>query len=364
MEKASKVLSEAMGYTLMLTLERQRRKRVGGRRRHQQFKTTEVNFLKRAEAYSNWIEEMVSKEKHLRVAQFRDVWSGLPLLSRPHITTVFEVNGLPSIELPYRFKHIGRDTLSKLEALEMTCLQKCDYIVCPSEVIAEHLRNRGIIEDKIQVISNAADFPVKVGAPGSVPEQYVVYFGALQSWQGVDIAIKAMQYLADKPDLKLVICSSHKEKLARPYHRLTRRLGLEKQVVWKYQLTKKKLFGILSNAQASMVPLTECSRNLEQGCSPLKVFESMACSVPIIASRLPVIEEIVADNKEAKLVRSDRPADLARAIRFLVDYPENGKLLADRAMEKLRKHYTWETVDKKLSEFYHKLLLTDVFIDR
>ncbi len=359
MEKASKVLSETMGHTLMLTLARQRRKRVSGKRRHQQFEITESNFLKRAEAYSNWIEERVANEKQLRVAQFRDVWSGLPLLARPHLTKIFEVNGLPSVELPYRFKHIGKDTLKKLENLELECLKGSNYIVCPSEVIKTHLINRKIEAEKIHVIPNGAEIPKRTTMPRRIPEKYVVYFGALQSWQGVEVAIKAMQYLADKPELKLVICSSHKEKLARPYYRLIRRLGLEDQIVWKYQLTKKQLFGVLGKAQASLVPLTECSRNLEQGCSPLKVFESMASGAPIIASRLPVIEEIVVDTKEAKLVRADRPADLARAIRFQVDYPERGHALATQATKKFKEYYTWEKVDAQLSKFYDKLLMTD-----
>lgn len=359
MEKASRVVSETFGHTLMLTLNRQRRVRVGGKRKHKQFDSAETNFLKRATAFSNWVEDRVAQEKHLRVAQFRDIWSGLPLLSKPHITTVFEVNGLPSIELPYRYKHIGKDTLNKLESLELKCLQQCDFIICPSHVIKAHLINRDVDPDKIYVIPNGADYPHSLRNPRNVPEKYAVYFGALQSWQGVEVALKAMQYLADKPELKLVICSSHKAKLARPYHRFVRRLGLEDRVIWKYQLSKKDLFGVLSKAQCSLVPLTECSRNLVQGCSPLKIFESMAYEVPIVASRLPVVEEILADKQEAKLVRADRPADLARAIRMLVDHPDHGQALAAKALEKFKANYTWDKVDQQLSEFYHKLLMTD-----
>ena len=37
----------------------------------------------------------------LRIAHFRDPWSGVPLLAREHrYASVYEVNALPSIELP------------------------------------------------------------------------------------------------------------------------------------------------------------------------------------------------------------------------------------------------------------------------
>ncbi|MEM7109856.1 MAG: glycosyltransferase family 4 protein, partial [Bacteroidota bacterium] len=99
-----------------------------------------------------------------------------------------------------------------------------------------------------------------------------------------------------------------------------------------------------------------CSRNLEQGCSPLKIFESMAAKVPIIASDLPVVREILTPEVDAKLVRADRPAELARAIRLLIDYPQLREQMATNAFRKLCEHYTWEKIDAKLSDFYDKLV--------
>lgn len=357
-EKASRVLSQVYGKSLLLTLKGQRRQWIRSPRKHMAFDMEESNFLRRATAFSEWVDNKLASQYHLRLGHFRDVWGGLPLLERPHIETVFEVNGLPSIELPYRFRHIAKDTLHKIQDLEERCLNQSDHLICPSRVIKSHLEMRGVQSEKITVISNGAE-PVKpYRKPNALPEKYVVYFGALQPWQGVDVAIKAMQYLQDKPDLKLVICSAHKEKFARPYQKLVRRLGLEDQVIWKHQLSKPKLFQILQHAVCTLAPLTECSRNLEQGCSPLKIFESMACGAPVIASDLPVVREIIND-QQAKLVRPDRPAELARAIRVLVDYPKLGKELAHKARERFEQQYKWERIDLQLSEFYFNLSLAD-----
>ncbi|MDW3193563.1 MAG: glycosyltransferase [Cytophagales bacterium] len=343
---------------MLLTLKGQRRQWIRSPRKHITFDKEESNFLRRATAFSEWVDDILESQYQLRLGHFRDIWGGLPLLERPHIETVFEVNGLPSIELPYRFRHIAKETLYKIQDLEDRCIHESDHLICPSQVIKSHLEKRGVQSEKVTVISNGAE-PVKsFKRPRSLPENYVVYFGALQPWQGVDVAIKALQYLRDKPDLKLVICSAHKEKFARPYQKLVRRLGLEDQVIWKHQLSKPKLFQILQHAVCTLAPLTECSRNLEQGCSPLKIFESMACGTPVIASDLPVVREIIND-KQARFVRPDRPAELARAVRVLVDYPQHGIELASSAKSQFEKQYTWDKIDQQLSEFYHNLLVAD-----
>ena len=360
-EKASGVLDDRIGDTLLLTLAAQTKRRTGSKIKHLQFKTDEQNFLSRGLAFSRWVDGQLDQQHQLRVGHFRDIWGGIPIVNRPHITSVFEVNGLPSIELPSRFSHIGQGTIDKIKRLEDECLAACNHVICPSQTIRAHLVSRGVSCDKITVISNGATPPprkkkISFTTPKRLPTSYIVYFGALQPWQGIDVLLKSMQYLADKPHLKLVICTAHKPKHSRPYMKLARKLDLTDQVIWMHKLSKKRLFRVIDGATCTIAPLTECARNLEQGCSPLKIFESMACKAPIIASDLPVVREILVPDKEAKLVKADRPAELARAIRLLIDYPEYGQKLADAAYTKFLNRYTWDKIDRMLSEFYDKLV--------
>ena len=311
-------------------------------------------FLKRAMAYSEWVEGQLKHQTALRVGHFRDVWGGIPIVQQEHIFSIFEVNGLPSIELPNRYPHIALRTLKKVYAMEQQCLEKAQLILCPSETIKKHLITRAVLPEKIHVLPNGADEPNRYPKPTDLPEQYAVYFGALQPWQGVDVLLKAMQYLQDKPALKLVICASHKPKHARPYRKLAEKLVLENQLIWKHQLNKNELHAVVQHAFCSLAPLSECSRNIEQGCSPLKIFESMACKTPIVATDLPVIREILND-AEAKFCRPDRPAELARCIRLLSDYPQVGVQLADNAYQKFKQNYQWQAIDHRLLEFYDNL---------
>lgn len=354
-QKVTNVLSQIYPELLLLTLPEHCKQPLAAIIHQETFEHEESNFLKRATDYSKWVENHLEKQTALRVGHFRDVWGGIPIVQQEHIFSIFEVNGIPSIELPNRYPNIAKSTLQKLYAMEQECLEKAKLILCPSETIKKHLVTRAIFPDKIHILSNGADEPTRYSKPADLPKQYVVYFGALQPWQGVDMLLKAMQYLQDKPELKLVICSSHKPKHARPYQKLADKLDLTEQVVWKHQLNKEELHTVVQHAVCSLAPLSECSRNIEQGCSPLKIFESMACKTPIVATDLPVVREILTPDKEAKFCRPDRPAELARCIRLLSDYPQLGEQLAEKAYQKFQKKYRWETIDQKLLEFYNNL---------
>jgi glycosyltransferase involved in cell wall biosynthesis len=76
----------------------------------------------------------------------------------------------------------------------------------------------------------------------------------------------------------------------------------------------------------------------------------------VIASDLPVVREIITDGVDGWLVRPDRPAALARAIRVLLDFPEQRRALGEAARRRIAGHYTWEHATDRLTEVYRELL--------
>ncbi len=347
-----RVLSECHGPTLLLTVKGAQDE-IRTEAIHQEtFESDEVNLLKRAYAFSHWVNQILVNQYHLQIGHFRDVWGGMAVLQHAHITPVFEVNSFPSIELPVRFPDLGIDTIEKLKTLEVYCLQKAEKIITPSYTICENISKRGVAEQKIVVLPNGANVPANVVKNPKLPTNYLVYVGALQPWQGVDTLFRAMRYLPDIPELKLVVCSSHPENRAKPFRKFAEKLGIQDQVIWRYQLEKEELQGVIQHALLSVAPLRECSRNINQGCSPLKIFESMACGVPVVASDLPVVREIISHNENGVLVRADRPAELARAIRILLEYPDFRKRLGENAKQTIEEKFTWSRIENELQTIY------------
>lgn len=316
------------------------------------------NYLQRGIAFSSRMNSLLDEcEQSLKLCHFRDVWSGTAIVGRKrNYKTLFEVNGLPSIELPFVYNHISNETLDKLRAQEEFCLKKADHIVTPSNSIKKKVLDYGIADEKISVIPNGANIPPPTERPADAPTRYIIYFGALQSWQGVDVLMRAFARLADLQDLYLVICSSNHSRRAKLLIKLAEKLEISERIIWHFGLTEVALTPWREHALLSVAPLTECSRNIEQGCSPLKILESMASGVPVIASDLPSVREIMNDREHGRLVHPDRFGELARTIRVLLQYPELLKEMGDRAKQKILQDFLWGKSVNDLKNVYRQLL--------
>jgi glycosyltransferase involved in cell wall biosynthesis len=315
------------------------------------------NLLTRTVAFGRRLERLLGEcEGSLEICQFRDPWSGVPILRRRgRYVTVFEVNGLPSIELPYVYPLAAPATLDKIRTLEKFCLDTADWIVTPSATTRDLLVELGADRDRISLIPNGADVPPARREPRPAEPRYLLYFGALQAWQGLDTLIRAFARLLDIPDLRLVMCASSRSRDAKYLIRLAERLGITDRVDWKFGLSEEELTPWRANATLAVAPLRACSRNVRQGCSPLKILESMAAGVPVVASDLPPVREIITDGVDGRLVAPDRPSDLARAIRVLLDHPADLGALGEAARRRIETSFTWHHHDASLQHVYRSI---------
>lgn len=320
---------------------------------HHTFRESIPNYLERAQAYTRWLEDRLSGLAGIEMAHFRDIWSALALVNHPMIDhTLFEVNGLPSIELPFRYRYLSDRTIRKIRDLEAHCLVSSDHICCPSRVIRDRVIDYGVRPDDITVVSNGAEKIDPLPVPDEAPGRYILYFGALQPWQGLDVLIKAFYQLQDFEDLHLVICSSQKSRFSKTYRKMAEKLGVERRIRWYYQLDKPALYALIQHAKLSVAPLKENSRNIVQGCSPLKIFESLANRTTVVASDIPAVREIITHHETGKLVRPDRPAELARAIRFLLDYPDINREIAENGYRWVMEYFTWDRIKTQMKDLY------------
>ncbi len=322
--------------------------------------TTEENYLQKAMSFSEFIYDEVSALKEdIKIAHFRDPWSGLPILEALEGTKakfVYEVNALPSIEIPSRISSALSNTLEKIREMELKCLEKADAIICPSFVIKSFLESLGVNSDKITVIHNGARFSgIEHKKPESAPDKYIIYIGAVQPWQGVECLMKAMTFLKDISDLKLVFCASGTKPRIRFLQKLAEKMEISDKLVWNLRIGQSEVQDWLQGASISLAPLTECERNLVQGCCPIKIVESMAAGVPVVASNMPVTLELLEHNVTGWLVRPDRPSELARAIRVLLAHPETLERIAKTAKEKVISSLSWEMSLEQLEKVYFDL---------
>lgn len=91
----------------------------------------------------------------------------------------------------------------------------------------------------------------------------------------------------------------------------------------------------------------------EYSQSPMKLFEYMASGVPIVASRLPSLTEVLNESN-AILVEPENVESLVQGINKAINDPASPEL-ANKALLEV-KDYTWEKRGKKISEFIKEVL--------
>ncbi|GLZ05987.1 hypothetical protein Acsp03_34530 [Actinomadura sp. NBRC 104412] len=237
------------------------------------------NLLDRAEAFSSWVAAHLAPHLGtLEVCHVRDPWGALPAVTAPgrRHRVVFEVNGLPSIEMTHTWPLASPGTPGKVREPERFCLERSDAVVVPSSVIAEAVGRLGVEDRRIHLVPNGAD-PVRSprpGRPAGAPGRYVIYVKAVQPWQGVDVLLRAFARLADLPDLRLVVCSSVPERRCKPLRRLAERLGVDERVDWMYTLPHAEVAAWL--AHAGLPSFYDGMPNV--------ALEAAALGVPLLAS--------------------------------------------------------------------------------
>ncbi len=314
------------------------------------FQAREKGLIARAGAFARRLGRLVDElEPSLELCHFRDPWSAAPILFRDRAyAAVYEVNGLPSVELPARLAGVPASAVRRIRRLEDRCLAAADRIVVPSPVTADYLVTRGVASAKLDVIPNGADPPPPAARPPRAPARYAIYVGALQPWQGMHTLLRAFARL---DGVDLVIATPRRDRAVRRYERMAARLGLTP--LWLHGLDAGELAPWLQHADLSVAPLSDCERNSRQGCAPLKILESMAAGVPLVASELASVRAIVED--DAVLVPPDRPAELARAIRAVLADPAGAAELAERGSRRVARDLSWSQAASRLELVYGSL---------
>jgi len=328
------------------------------------FHSDESNFLRRALHFGDAVwEHLRARADDYDVVHFRDIWSGsAALLARQHFgygyRTVFEANGLPSVELKYHYPSLQGSALTeKLKAQERAVLQEADAVICVSAVTAIYLQSRGVPADRLTVIPNGVDptlFEPR-DEPTAQPPR-IVYAGTLASWQGIATLIRAMPLiLARFPDAELHLVGPAKKRHQKALVKLASKLGLPEEAIhFVGSLPREVMPSQLRSASVCVAPLGYNDRNVTQGCCPIKVLEYAAVGRPIVAADLPVVRELLGED-EAFFFQPDDEGDLARQVIRVLSYPEEAEAVAIRAHERVTRDFRWERAGAQLRAVYARL---------
>ena len=91
---------------------------------------------------------------------------------------------------------------------------------------------------------------------------------------------------------------------------------------------------------------------------PTTVKEAFYLNVPVVATNVGGIPELVKDNETGILVPSENPDRLADAVNELLSDKQKAKRLANNGNKFVKNHMTWDIILPKYIQFYEDLLTT------
>ncbi|MBF0456472.1 MAG: glycosyltransferase family 4 protein [Nitrospirae bacterium] len=272
--------------------------------------------------------------RHLRTAHLL-----LCLRSLHRMPVVFEA---------HEIFHLTTEKKRKLERLkrqERKVYKEAGAVVAITERLRADLIKMFSLERIPSItIPDAARGDISETALPYEGRRFIFYAGGLYRWKGVDLLIGAMRQF---PDETLVIAGGG-ERL-NELRAMAESMGLAKRITFTGQLSHTDVIRkYLREAKIAVIPnLTE---SVSMYSSPLKMFEYMALNVPIAASDIPGIREILTDGKDAVFFTPGDCQSLTAALKTLIDNPVKAKQIA-AAGRALSEGFTYEQRAKRMIDF-------------
>jgi glycosyltransferase involved in cell wall biosynthesis len=117
-----------------------------------------------------------------------------------------------------------------------------------------------------------------------------------------------------------------------------------------------QMVALLMDARAGMIvahPIERYNTNY-----PVKTFEYMAASLPVIASKFGESAKFLQEANAGILVDPLSPNEIADAIQWILDHPGEAAEMGKRGRKLISEKYTWEEEAKTLISLYEKLTST------
>jgi glycosyltransferase involved in cell wall biosynthesis len=253
------------------------------------------------------------------------------------------------------FDHLSESRRQRFQKLVKH--KNFNSLVVISQALANHLCERfDIPKDKITLAPSGAEIiqDTKELPPFEKNENRPVvgHIGHLYKGRGTDLIIALAQAL---PGIDFHIIGGTPEDIA---YWKTKANNLDNIFFHDY-INPSRVPAFMQNCDILIAPydkdrieIAGGGGNIAQWISPLKIFNYMSSGKPIICSDLPVLREILEDNKTALLCPSGDVIAWQTAVQRLCDDPLLAKQIGQQAKEKFLANYTWakraEAVIKKL----------------
>jgi len=220
-----------------------------------------------------------------------------------------------------------------------------------------HLISAGFPKGQIIHIPGSVDTekfrPASDGRPDPAkPERNLICVARLDYSKGIDVLLHAwgrMMNMAPewrtylKPKLLLVGEGAMKPHL----ERISTELEINTSV--EFLGLQRNILELLQQAWGFVLP------SRMEGM-PNALLEAMACGLPCVATRVSGSEDIISNGINGLLVEPEQPAEMAQALRRIIENSDLAQQLGEEARTTVVRDYQLSNIVEQCVEFYRRLL--------
>jgi len=234
---------------------------------------------------------------------------------------------------------VGRPWLrpfrSLLRWLYVSQYRRANHLFPVAKELAELLRAQ-VGHDRISVVPNAANTDLFRPIEREKVDPFVIFFGGLTDWHGIDVMIDAVRHSSWPAGLPLVLIGTGARQ-----NLVEAAVGAGLPIRWLGYRPYEQIPGLVAGAIAGLIPMTNPLGRSSTGMNPLKLYETLACGVPAIVSDLPGQADLVAAGRCGIVVPCGDAAALARAVAQLASDPAQAREMGARGAALVQAGHSW-----------------------
>lgn len=282
-----------------------------------------------------------------------------PDIVHAHYVSSFGLLGALSFSHPLIISVWGSDIFSfpnysLLHKLSVKySLSKADKILSTSNIMAEETRKYCVKDIVITPFGvDVEKFkPVKVKSIFSNSDFVIGTIKKLEKKYGIIYLIKSFKILIEKypgRSFKLLITGEGFER--ENLENLTKELGIEDNVIFTGFISQEKIPDYFNMLDVCCIPSIEDSESF--GVSAI---EASACGIPVVASRVGGLPEVVEDGITGFLVKKEDPYAIVEAIEKILNNEALKTELGRNGRAKIIKQYDWNDSVNKMVSIYKQV---------
>lgn len=275
------------------------------------------------------------------------LWSfaGMEYARDHDIPGVLEINA-PLIQEQAEHRQLNHRAIAQQVADRV--FDSASALIAVSKEVAGYLESYPGASRKIHIVPNGIDAELfsadKAGAAKSTNEFTVGFVGSLKPWHGLFQLLESFHILSRKhPDARLRIVGDGPER-ERIEEEIARR-NLGDAVDLTGSVPHEDIPKELARMDVAVAPYPDLPYFY---FSPLKIFEYMAAGLPVAASGIGQIKQIIQPGENGLLCPPGDPEALAYTLIRLKQNPKMRKELGQNARAAVLENHTWDKAVRRI----------------